>query len=97
MNNPFLNYKAEESPPQSARSYRESLMNKFIDKILIDRTGTKYYPDTERKMRHFKQGVAVLINENPFLRESWQLEGFYKQCERAKVFSACFYGSLKIK
>lgn len=72
------------------RSFRESLINEFIERINKERIGTKYKPVTAK-------GIALKINMNPFLKQSWQLESFLKQCKRAKSFGSCFYGSLKIK
>lgn len=90
------NIKVEESPPKSARSFREELINQFIAKILEGNKGTKYEPSTDAQIARFKRGIAIKINTNPALRQTWQLEGFLKMCLGAKSFGACFYGSLKI-
>lgn len=94
-------YKKVDGPPKeekaSARSFRESLVNEFIENILIGNKGTKWEPKTDYDLKKFKRSIAIKINTNPFLRESWQLEGFLKACKAAKSFGACFYGSLSTK
>lgn len=75
----------------AARHFRESLINQFIEEINKSRIGTTFSPVNKR-------GIAVKINGNPFLKESWQLESFLKKCKESKSgFSRCFFGSLKIK
>jgi hypothetical protein len=89
--------KLPEFKEKVARSFRESIIDEFIERILLDRKGTKYYPKNDTEMKKFRRSVAILINSNPFLKESWQYEAFLKKCKEAKVFSQCFYGLLKVK
>jgi hypothetical protein len=89
----LLQIRVDKSPP-SARSFREDLINKFIEEILAGNRGTQWEPKTEAALKRFKRGIAIKINTNPFLRESWQLEGFFKYCKEAKNFGARFNGSL---
>lgn len=91
MNNPFTNY---TPTVVTAKSFRESLINEFIDNIKTERIGTKWEVLDDKK---FKKGVAIKINMNPTLKESWQLESFLKRCKESKSFGACFYGLLKVK
>lgn len=92
----LLQFKVDKSPP-SARSFREDLINKFIEEILKGNKDTKWEPKTEASLKRFKRGIAIKINTNPFLRESWQLEGFFKYCMESKNFGARFNGSLSTK
>ena len=80
-----------------ARNFRESLINEFCDRILQDRKGTEFEPKTPLELKKFKRGVALKINTNPFLRETWQLENFLKDCRAASTFSKRFYWKLKVK
>ncbi len=74
----------------TARSFRESLINQFIENINRERVGTTYPPVN-------KKTIAIRINRNPFLKESWQLEGLLKKCKGSDNFSKIFFWAVKIK
>lgn len=105
MNHISVNLKSvEQSPPtvpfvdtqtrehiREPHSFRESLINQFCDHIDDERIGTGY-PPAKRNV------IAIKINQNPFLRESWQLEGFLKRCKGNKGgFSKLFFWAIKQK
>lgn len=77
--------------------FREELISKFIIRLLLENKDTKWEPKTPLQLNNFKRRTAILINRNPFLRESWQLESFWKQCERSKNFGKTFNWAVKQK
>lgn len=86
----LLNKKVERSPPKD-RSFRASLLREAFDLIDTERIGSGYSP-LNRKV------WAIKVNSNPFLKESWQLEGFVKRCRENKGgFSKLFFWALKQK
>jgi len=89
MNNPFKNIdlQAPVSRSNECKSERADYIRKFTEKLNLGRIGTKYKPLTPKR-------VAIELGH---LKKIQDLHYFWKECERAKSFGACFFSSLKVK
>lgn len=65
-------------------SRRGEMLDKFLDRLNAARVGTKYKPLSIKR-------VAMMLAHVP----TDDLYPFYKDCERAKTFSAYFHWALK--
>jgi hypothetical protein len=65
-------------------SERQELIQRFVDKINLERVGTKWKPATARQLN-------VLVSFLPVRDLYW----LYAKCERAPSFSKKFFGVLR--
>lgn len=70
--------------PLKITSERQELIQRFVDRINLERIGTKWKPVTARQ-------VNVLISFVPVRDLYW----LYKTCEQRDSFSKAFFGILK--
>ena len=76
--------KLKSKRPLKITSERQELIQQFVDKINLERIGTKFKPVTARQ-------INVLIS---FLSVS-DLYWLLGECERAPSFSKKFFGKLR--
>lgn len=67
---------------------RQELVQKFVDRLNLGRKGTKYKP-LDAKRVNSMVGISHMT--------TWELHGFYKECEGANHFGKFFFWSLKPK
>ena len=65
---------------------RQELIQQFVDKINKDREGTKYSPVKWTN-----------INGRLHMMKEQELYMYYRECERADIFSKRFFGGFKVK
>lgn len=65
-------------------SYRGDMLEKFLARVNLGRQESGYPPFTMKRL-------AFMLSHVP----TWQLEPFWRECERARCFSAFFFWSLK--
>lgn len=80
----YLDSIKKRAYPLKITSERQELIQRFVDKINLERVGTKWKPVTARQLN-------VLIS---FLKVS-DLYWLLSECERAPSFSKKFFGVLK--
>jgi len=84
MNPLFENYKIQEK--RDIKSERAYLISQFVEKINLERKGTKFKDITPR----------IVAIKTAHLSIS-DLYFFLKSCEQGDSFGKVFFGSLKIK
>ena len=80
----YLENLKKQSRPLKITSERQDIIQQFVDKINLERVGTKFKPVIWRQINglvaHVKMG---------------DLYWFFKECERGDSFSKKFFGILK--
>ena len=76
--------KLKSKKPLKITSERQDLIQHFVDKINLERIGTKFKPVIWRQINGLVAHVKVS-----------DLYWFYKECENAPSFSKKFFGVLK--
>lgn len=94
-NTVFKEPEIEVKKKSGANSQRAEIISRFVKEINKERIGTKF-PIIKKGSGSLKK-LCILINQHPMLKTNWQLEQFYGTCKHAKSFSACCYGTLKVK
>lgn len=79
-------YKVKRPTKDTPRSMRAEYIEKFCKRINEEREGTKYKPITPKMLAIRYLGHV----------KTQDLHWFNQECERAKSFSACFFGKLKV-
>lgn len=80
----YLNSLKNRARPLKITSERQELIQRFVDKLNLERVGTKWRPVTARQ-------INVLVSFLPVRDLYW----LYSKCERAPSFSKKFFGVLK--
>lgn len=80
----YLDQLKKGRAPLNITSERQELIQRFVDKINVERAGTKWKPVTARQ-------INTLIS---FLKVS-DLYWLLGECERAASFSKKFFGKLR--
>lgn len=76
----------QNSKPLRITSERQEIIQRFVDKINLERVGTKYEPVIWRQIN----GLAAHVKIG-------DLYWLYKECEQGDSFSKKFFGILKSK
>lgn len=80
----YLTILKKGKTPLKITSERQELIQRFVDKINLERVGTKWKPVTARQ-------INVLVSFLPVRDLYW----LYSKCERAPSFSKKFFGVLR--
>ncbi|MEK7208597.1 MAG: hypothetical protein AAB699_03580 [Patescibacteria group bacterium] len=80
----YLNTLKRRKTPYKFTSERQELIQRFVDKINLERVGTRFKPVTARQ-------INVLISFLSVPDLYWLLG----ECERAPSFSKKFFGKLR--
>ena len=76
--------KLQDKKPHRATSERQELIQRFVDKINIERIGTKFKPVIWRQINGLVAQVKIS-----------DLYWLFKECEQGDSFSKKFFGILK--
>ncbi len=86
-----------QNKPQKTTSpanERQEIIQKFVDRINLERKGTEFPPVTWLKINN----RLAHINSKTFDYPEGELYKFYRMCEESNSgFSKCFFGALKKK
>ena len=80
----YLEKLQKQKKDRKITSERQELIQHFVDKINLERVGTKFKPVIWRQINGLVAHVKVS-----------DLYWFYKECENAPSFSKKFFGVLK--
>ena len=80
----YLSKLAKRARPLKLTSERQECIQRFVDKINLERIGTKFRPVTWKQTNGLVAHVKVA-----------DLYWLYKECERGGSFSKKFFGILK--
>jgi hypothetical protein len=84
----FMQLPLAEDSPRKCLNQRQELIKLFVEKLNADRVG-KYKP-LSPKFIASKMAMAGI-------KDNQDLYWYYKYCEDAKNFGACWWGSMKSK
>ena len=79
----YLN-RLKSKKPLKLTSERQELIQRFVDKVNVERVGTKFKPVIWRQINGLVAQVKI-----------GDLYWLYKECERGDSFSKNFFGILK--
>jgi hypothetical protein len=80
----YLDVLKKRSRPLKITSERQELIQRFVDKINLERVGTKFKPTIWRQINGLVAHVKIA-----------DLYWLFKECERGDSFSKKFFGILK--
>lgn len=80
----YLDILKKRSRPLKLTSERQECIQQFVDRINLERVGTKFKPVTWKQINGLVASVKVA-----------DLYWLYKECERGDSFSKKFFGILK--
>lgn len=80
----YLDTLKRRSRPLKLTSERQECIQRFVDNINLERSGTKFKPATWKQINGLVAHVKVA-----------DLYWLYKECERGDSFSKKFFGILK--